>query len=116
MNKNVGAVRTAIRNGSKNQLTATSNQEDFPFDNAIAEEIIQLKVLTLISQRSRAVKKLCLCTYCGKSSGSEKMSDYKKVCKKCLETVRTKSDKEKRRFIDSMLNNFHKFLREATAR
>lgn len=102
--------------GNQNFINAGGISKGFDvLDFSATEEKIQLSVLSLINKKPRKVIKLVSCDTCKKPYRAEMMSEYRKLCQNCLESARTKTPREKRRFVDSALNNFHKFLRGAVA-
>lgn len=100
---------------SQNQFDTTNIKSDLLANYGVKFANLQQDLTVLLTERPRKVVKCVPCHSCDKPYASFKMSKIPNVCRKCLESARTKPVRERRRFVDSALNNFHRFLRSAVA-
>lgn len=111
--KRVGAVTAAA--DPQNTLITGGYQKDFRFENIIDAAKFQSDLTDVLTKRPPKIIKCIRCYSCAKPYAPFKMSKVPNVCQKCLEAARTKPIRDRRRFVDAALNNFHKFLRNAVA-
>lgn len=115
MNKNTKAGMVATITGSNQNFIGGLPQGFDVSDFAIVAAEIQSEVLNLINLKPRKIRRVKRCEMCKNPRPAEMLAEYGKVCRNCVTLTRTKTPREKRRFIATALNNYSKSLKLAVA-